>query len=110
MLTSQNNDGSCCQNKDTDGHVASIASLKRGESGVVCDSQLAGNDDALLRAMGLHPAAWVRLCREGEPCIVAVSSGSPGGSCGCGSECRIGLARSLAQRIFVRTTDGAARR
>lgn len=96
----ENKEG-CCQGASC-GDISSIASLKRGQTGVVCESQLAESDGALLRAMGLHPAARVRLCREGEPCIVAVSAG-PGPNCGCGSECRIGLARSLAQRIFVKT-------
>jgi hypothetical protein len=55
--------------------------------------------------MGLHNEARVRLCRAGEPCIVAVSSslasGRGGNDCGCASECRIGLARRLADRILV---------
>lgn len=101
----------CCQGAreksdggppEADAGVRSLSSLKRGQTGVVCESSLAGGDGALLRAMGLYPAARVRLCREGEPCIVAVTSG-PGGNCGCGSECRIGLARSLAKRILVKT-------
>jgi Fe2+ transport system protein FeoA len=101
MKTSSDNSDGCCA-RSTGEDVASIASLKRGQTGVVLEAQLGESDSALLRAMGLHPAARVRLCREGEPCIVAVTAGS-GPNCGCGSECRIGLARSLAQRIFVKT-------
>lgn len=91
-------------NTDLGGEVASIASLKCGETGVLCDSRIPESDNALLRAMGLHPEARIRLCRQGEPCIVAVSTStsSSGNDCGCGSECRIGLAKSLAQQIFVK--------
>jgi len=76
-----------------------LSAMKRGETGVVCESQLTTSDAALLRAMGLHQAARVRLCRVGEPCIVAVAGS--GSECGCGSTCRIGLAKALAQRIYV---------
>jgi Fe2+ transport system protein FeoA len=50
---------------------------------------------AMLRAMGLIPEAKVRICRLGEPCIVAVR-------CACGGQTRIGLARRVASRIMVR--------
>lgn len=50
---------------------------------------------AMLRAMGLTPEAKIRLCRLGEPCIVAVR-------CACGGQTRIGLARRVASRIMVR--------
>jgi len=81
-----------------------LSNLKRGQTGVLCESTLASDDAALLRAMGLHPAARIRLCRVGEPCIVSVAGGA--GGCGCGSTCRIGLAKSLAARIYV-TLDRA---
>ncbi|HYE03262.1 MAG TPA: FeoA family protein [Phycisphaerales bacterium] len=72
-----------------------LTQLKRGQSAVVVDARLEKGDAAFLRAMGLCAAARVRLCRAGEPCIVAVG-------CGCGGTCRIGLARPLAERIVVR--------
>jgi len=74
---------------------------------------LAEEDAALLRAMGLCTNARVRLCRVGEPCIVAIQCGkrSPAGIVADGSRrhaggehwtgSRIGLARSLAERILV---------
>ena len=55
---------------------------------------LAEADAALLGAMGLCCDAKVRLCRAGEPCIVAVMTGGR-------ASCRIGLARPLAERIQV---------
>jgi Fe2+ transport system protein FeoA len=76
-----------------------LTELRQGEVGVVEDAALDDSDAAFLRAMGLCNEAKVRLCRAGEPCIVAV--GSFGSECGCGSVCRIGLARPLAQRIYV---------
>lgn len=104
---SQHETDGCCRghassapNSPSTGHsVASIASLKRGDTGVVCDAPIGSGDAALLRAMGLFPEARVRLCRAGEPCIVAVSTST---DCGCGSECRIGLAKALAEKIYVR--------
>ncbi|MBC7834775.1 MAG: ferrous iron transport protein A [Phycisphaerales bacterium] len=75
-----------------------LTQLKRGQRGIVVEASLDASDAALLRAMGLCAAAKVRLCRAGEPCIVAVD-------CGCGGQCRIGLARPLAERIMVRVDN-----
>lgn len=107
-----------------------LSDLQRGQTGVICECELSTDDAALLRAMGLCLSARVRLCRAGEPCIVAIQCGrrSPrqvvedatrrrrpgaggaavgGGSVGGGwSGSRIGLARSLADRILV-TLDAA---
>jgi Fe2+ transport system protein FeoA len=80
---------------------AALSTLKRGQTGVLCEGSLASDDAAMLRAMGLYPAARIRLCRVGEPCIVSIAGGSGAADCGCGSTCRIGLAKSLAARIFV---------
>jgi hypothetical protein len=68
--------------------------LRRGQCGVVHTDSVTEEDAALLEAMGLCDQARVRLCRHGEPCIVAVEV-SPGVCC------RIGLARRLAERINV---------
>ncbi len=79
-----------------------LTSMKRGQMGFVRRSSLAADDSALLSAMGLCCNARVRLCRVGQPCIVAVTSGR-------GAECRIGLARPLAERILVDVVDDTAR-
>ncbi len=76
----------------------SLNQLKPGETGVVRSAPLSGDDAAMLAAMGLYCNATVRLCRAGEPCIVAVLGGG-------GSGCRIGLARPLADRILVERLD-----
>lgn len=78
-----------------------LAALKRGQEGVICESKLEPDDAALLKAMGLCTHASVKVVRTGEPCVVAVGGVGEGASCTCGGMCRIGLARGLAERIFV---------
>ena len=80
---------------------APLSSLRRGQSGVICESRLDPEDAALLRAMGLSVGATVRVVREGEPCVVGLGADGASG-CGCGGMCRIGLARGLAAKILVR--------
>ncbi len=74
--------------------------LLPGESAVVRSTAMSSSDAAMLGAMGLCCNATVRLCRAGEPCIVAVVSGR-------GTGCRIGLARPLADSILVERIDAA---
>ena len=76
-----------------------LASLRQGAEGVICESRLDAQDAALLKAMGLCTSAMVKVVRAGQPCVVAV--GGAGEACSCGGMCRIGLARGLAERIFV---------
>lgn len=77
-----------------------LTSLLPGQTAVIAESRLSRDDAALLRAMGLCERTHVRLCRVGEPCVVAVG-GVSAEHCRCGGTCRIGLARNLADRIFV---------
>lgn len=74
-----------------------LTQLRKGQTGTVCGSDLSPGDRRLLTAMGLRHDAEVVLCRLGEPCIVRVMGG-----CSCSS--RIGLARPLAERVYVRPT------
>ncbi|MCC6675701.1 MAG: ferrous iron transport protein A [Phycisphaerales bacterium] len=78
-----------------DGPRIALAQLKPGQTARIRHADLEADDAALLRAMGLRPAAFVRMCRAGEPCIVEVY---PGGVTSCA--CRIGLARPLADRVM----------
>ncbi len=93
-----------------------LTRLQKGQTGRICECQLAEEDAALLRAMGLCTDARVRLCRVGEPCIVAIQCGKRasagnvaeaasrrgnGSAEGHWTGSRIGLARSLAERILV---------
>lgn len=76
----------------------SLAQLRVGERGVVCEARVTADGAAVLRAMGLRPSASVRVCRTGEPCIVEIGSA-------CGMSCRIGLARSLAEKVLISAPD-----
>lgn len=49
-----------------------LCRLRPGQIGIVAAEVVAGADASLLRAMGLRPGAWVRVCRVGEPCIVEI--------------------------------------
>jgi Fe2+ transport system protein FeoA len=69
-----------------------LTQLRQGQTGVICDAALDAESAAMLRAMGLRPDCRIRLCRTGEPCIVAA---------GRDGACRIGLTRRLAERVFV---------
>jgi Fe2+ transport system protein FeoA len=71
-----------------------LTQLRPGQSAIVSDARLSQGDAALLGAMGLGCNSRVRLCRVGEPCIVAVMTGGR-------ASCRIGLARPLAEQIMV---------
>lgn len=76
-----------------------LLAMTAGSQGQVVGTGLDEKDAAMLRAMGLRPAATVRVCRVGEPTIVELVPDGPGV---CRSGCRIGLAKSLAARIRVR--------
>lgn len=82
-----------------------LSGLTAGQSGVVRHTTLDADDEALLEAMGVRRGGMVMVCRVGEPFIVAVlarcSSERPGSTAPGACSCRIGLARSLAERIFV---------
>lgn len=79
----------------------SLTTLQAGQMATVFQTSLDPADAALLRAMGLRPAARIRVCRLGEPCIVEVMSGSDSCNRPGGCACRIGLARPLAERVMV---------
>ena len=77
----------------------SLHQLPRGTRGRIDSTDLPPADAAMLRAMGLRPDAPVRMCRLGRTCIVEVCDSLGGG-------CRIGLCRSLAQRVVIRRDEG----
>lgn len=52
-------------------------------------SELAADDAALLRALGLTERCRLRVCKAGEPCIVQVRA------------TRIGLSHEVAEGILV---------
>lgn len=87
------------------GREVPLTRLRRGQIGVICEARLAEDDAALLRAMGVAADAQVRLCRSGQPCIVAVGCACIRGGRTRWGGCRIGLARPLAERITVLVSD-----
>lgn len=76
----------------------SLTTLTPGQVGQLfaadLSPELGGEHAGLLRAMGLRPNAAVRMCRQGDPCIVQVGQVR-------GDSCRLGLSRRVADRISV---------
>lgn len=67
----------------------SLADLAAGARARFERADLDGPTARYLGAVGLTPAADVRVCKAGEPCIIQVRS------------TRIGLSRHVARRILV---------
>lgn len=63
--------------------------LKTGERGQMVRAELVCDDCELLSALGMTDRCKFRVCKAGDPWIVEVNS------------TRIGLAASVAGRIFV---------
>ena len=66
-----------------------LSRIAPGEMARFHAAELAPQDCALLRALGLTDQCVMRICKVGEPCIVQVRS------------TRIGLSRSVADGILV---------
>ena len=66
-----------------------LSQLRAGTTARLHSSELAKDDCALLKALGLTDRCLLRVCKAGEPCIVEVKA------------TRIGLSRSLARGVFV---------
>jgi hypothetical protein len=66
-----------------------LSSLAPGQTARLHCASLGARDCALLGALGLTDRCLLRICKIGEPCIVQVHA------------TRIGLARSVADGIFV---------
>jgi len=72
-----------------------LSQLPAGSIAKFHASELAADDAALLRALGLTDRCRVRVCKAGEPCIVQVQA------------TRIGLSHEVAEGILV-VPDAAA--
>ena len=66
-----------------------LSDLSKGQRARLHTAELAPQDCALISALGLTDRCVLHICKVGEPCIVQVQS------------TRIGLARSVADGIFV---------
>jgi Fe2+ transport system protein FeoA len=71
-----------------------LCDLRPGERGRLRTVRLAGEAADHVRALGLHEACDLRLCRSAGMCIVQVIGGG-------GSGCRIALDRELAREVLV---------
>lgn len=79
-----------------------LSTFKAGQYGLVVACRVEGADAPILRAMGLTEGAVLRVCRVGQPTIVALLCHR---GCHCASS-RVGLARALADRVLL--TEEAA--
>jgi Fe2+ transport system protein FeoA len=66
-----------------------LSQLSAGSTARLHSADLAIDECALLRALGLTDRCLLRVCKAGEPCIVEVKA------------TRIGLSRALARGVFV---------
>jgi Fe2+ transport system protein FeoA len=66
-----------------------LTQLRAGSIARLHSADLAQDDCALLKALGLTDRCLLRVCKSGEPCIVEVKA------------TRIGLSRTLARGLFV---------
>ncbi len=66
-----------------------LSQLRAGMIARLHSAELAREDCALLKALGLTDQCVLRVCKAGEPCIVQVRS------------TRIGLSRDVARGLFV---------
>ncbi len=79
--------------RETSAGGVPLTRVRSGQSGIVC--AMRAEDVRVLGPMGLRERSSVRVCREGEPCIVEVG-------CAPGMCRRIGLSRAVASRVMVR--------
>jgi len=66
-----------------------LSDLPAGARATLSGDRLEATDRELLRAMGVGSDAPVRVCRQGEPCIVEVRS------------TRVGLSRAIAALLHT---------
>jgi Fe2+ transport system protein FeoA len=66
-----------------------LADVDAGTTARFSDAQLAPASRALLRAMGLTDGSVLRVCKQGEPCVIQVRA------------TRIGLSSRVARDVFI---------
>lgn len=71
-----------------------LTSLDIDASARFHDSQLTTEDRDTLRGLGLTEGAMLRVCKQGQPCVVQVRA------------TRIAITRRVAQAIFVTPDAG----
>jgi uncharacterized iron-regulated membrane protein len=76
--------------------VLCLADLPIGCTARLRDTHLDGESRSQLRALGLTDGSVLRVCKQGEPCVVQVRT------------TRIGLSSGIARRVFVVPSNGRA--
>ena len=71
-----------------------LSELPAGSEAILSGGQLPDDELRLLAAIGLSMRAPVRVCRQGEPCIVLARS------------TRVGLSRAVAERLIAERREG----
>ncbi|MFK7960945.1 MAG: FeoA domain-containing protein [Phycisphaerales bacterium] len=71
-----------------------LTSLRPGDRGRVCGFRTEGDDADFVRALGIHDACDLRICRSKGVCIVQVSGEN-------GSGCRVAIDTRLAKDLLV---------
>lgn len=82
------------RDRESRADVIPLSELSPGRAARLHETDVEGSIARFLHAMGLTRTAELRLCKSGEPCIIQVRS------------TRIGLARSVARRIYVVPVTG----
>ena len=66
-----------------------LADVDAGTTARLSDARLAPASRALLRALGLTDGSVLRVCKQGEPCVIQVRA------------TRIGLSSRVARDVFI---------
>lgn len=69
--------------------TCSLADLQVGASARLYDARLDSESRSQLRALGLTDGSLLRVCKQGEPCVVQVRA------------TRIGISGRVARQVFV---------
>lgn len=70
-------------------HLLPLADVPTGVTARLSGARLDAESRALLRALGLTDASVLRVCKQGEPCVVQVRA------------TRIGMSRRIARNVYV---------
>jgi Fe2+ transport system protein FeoA len=67
-----------------------LTDLQVGATARLHDAQIDAESRAQLRALGLTDRSLLRICKQGEPCVVQVRA------------TRVGISSHIAQHVFVK--------
>ena len=91
-------DVSVAQARTPSPEAVRLSDVAVGVTARLHETELDAESRAQLRALGLTDAARLRVCKQGEPCVVQVRT------------TRLGISSRIAQHVFVIPyTDGTAR-